>query len=146
MRLVLTSFVVCCCISLGACNEPILSVRAIPEGVDTSALLFHRTQWFGCAAAVYQLEPKFALHVRQDGLGALPSVDAARWRETPVPDDMSKETANLTATLKCLEGTDYRELFQAAAYQHRGYYLQTPEGGTDVIAPGEGILLVGGYE
>jgi len=144
MRPILCLLAAGICVSLAACEEPIVRSQEIPAGISTLELVFHRTEWFSCTAAVYRVEPEFARRLQAEGLAMLPS--GAGWVATPTPDDMSKETANLTATWQCLAGTQYGDLFQTVADHAGGYYLQTAEGGTDIVIPDQGLLLVGGYE
>ena len=35
---------------------------------------------------------------------------------------------------------------EAVAYRGGAYYMQNPEGGTDILAPNIGLLFIGGYE
>ena len=133
-------------LALTGCSAPILVMRDIPPGVATDGVVFHRTKWFDCAVAVYQLQPDFVARLRAEGLAAL-SGGTTVWKQTPVPDDMSKATANLDSTLNCLdEAKSYRDIFENAAHGHGAYFTVNQEGGTDILAPADGLLLLGGYE
>lgn len=143
MRLV--ALLVLVAMSLAGCDEPILSPNSVPPGVPTAGLAFHRTKWFECAAAIYRLDADFAASIGTNGLND--ELQRANWKPTPVPVGSSKAASNLSSTLKCLEGAQpYASLFQDRAYAVGAYYALGSEGGTNIIAPADGLLLIGGYE
>ncbi len=137
--------------SLAGCAEPILDTSRIPPGISTAGLVFHRTNWFECAVAVYRLDDAFAGKVRTEGLAALPSTtDGSGWTHTPAERDdnyMSVEAGNRVDTGNCLKAEEpYSELYAKYAYGEGGFYQETGPGGTNIIAPAEGLLFVGGFD
>ena len=137
--------------TLSGCAEPILETSAIPPGIRTGELVFHRTNWFECAVAVYRLDEALAKLVRAEGLAALPAAtEEYTWATTPAQADhydMSVEAGNRETSMDCLKGAEpYSELFAKYLYGQGGFYTESGNGGTSIIAPTEGLLFVGGYQ
>lgn len=136
--------------ALAACDEPIVDRSAIPKGIRVESLIFHHTEWFECAAAVYRLDPQFADQVRQTGLEALPRQRGGEWHATPAEteaNDDTKEAANRDQTWACLEQSqDLAGLFDRYVHGGGAFFIENKWAGTSIVAPKEGLLFVGGYE
>ncbi|MFK3693225.1 hypothetical protein ACI2J4_23515 [Agrobacterium tumefaciens] len=119
----------------------------IPQGIPAGETVYYNTRWFECAVAIYKLDPVFAETVRQNGLASLDEATVAPWTEAPTfrGGDNHRWDVDLENSLDCIMDEKLQTLFNQASA--RGGYFQVQEtNSTTLIAPDEGLVMVGGYE
>lgn len=120
----------------------------IPSGIPAGETVYYNTKWLECSVAIYQLDPMFAEEVRRDGLLSLSKATSSSWSETQT----FKETAvhgrwevDLAESLACIEDDKLQPLFRETSVSG-GYFQIQKYNSTILIAPNNGLLMVGGYE
>jgi hypothetical protein len=136
-------------IALAGCDgdSPDRLRNDIPNGIPAGETVYYNTKWFKCAVAIYKLEPGFVDEVRQNGLASLNRATSAPWTETPAfgADDRGRWVVDLIDSLDCIADQKLQTLFQRAS-DGGGYFQVQETNSTTLIAPDEGLVMVGGYE
>lgn len=120
----------------------------IPRGIPTGETVYYNTKWFECSVAIYQLDPIFAEEVRRNGLLSLNTATSSSWSETPTFKETAghgRWEADLEESLDCIADDKLQTLFRQTSADG-GYFQVQNSNSTTLIAPYNGLMMVGGYE
>ncbi|GLS23873.1 hypothetical protein GCM10007874_68940 [Labrys miyagiensis] len=98
---------------------------------------------------MFNLDAKFAEEVRRGGVSRLNEATAKPWQSTPVwveGNDIPRWQSDFVDSLGCIEDEKIRALFERLAAGTTGYYQVQKTNSITLIAPRDGIAMVGGYE
>lgn len=134
---------------IASCDSPDRLRPNIPRGLPVGSTLYYNTNWFECAVAVYHLDIKFMEQVHQRGISVLNSATLKVWHSTPAfpsGDDIPRWTADLVESLDCIEDRKLNAIFSRIANTNAGYFQVQDTNSVTLIAPDDGLVMVGGYE
>ncbi len=120
----------------------------IPDGIPAGETIYYNTRWFECAVAIYKLDSVFMDEVRRNGLLSLNKATSAPWAEAPVlraTYAMDRWIADFASSLDCIQDQKLQTLFERASASS-GYFQVQRTNSITLIAPDEGLMMVGGYE
>lgn len=120
----------------------------IPDGIPAGETVYYNARWFECAVAIYNLDSVFMDEVRRNGLLSLNKATSAPWAETSVLGTnytMDRWIADFASSLDCIQDQKLQALFERISAKG-GYFQVQPTNSITLIAPDEGLMMVGGYE
>ncbi|MFF2320028.1 hypothetical protein ACFVTJ_03135 [Agrobacterium sp. NPDC058088] len=120
----------------------------IPDGIPAGETVYYNNRWFECAVAIYKLDSVFMDEVRRNGLLSLNKATSTPWAEAPVLEAnyaMDRRIADFVSSLDCIKDKKLQTLFERTS-ANGGYFQVQLTNSITLIAPDEGLVMVGGYE